>query len=102
MNTDIIIDSGTVDESLAEEVMRNLKVLYGTRVGEQALDRDFGLDLNNADEPQADSQEPMSAEYIRKTAMYEPRARVLNIEWVADESKQGSLKPKVVIEIVTD
>lgn len=41
----IEIAAGTVDDSEAQEVYRNLQVLYGTHTGEQALDRDFGIDI---------------------------------------------------------
>ena len=37
----IDIQPGKADESTAAEVLRNLKVLYGTVAGEQALDREF-------------------------------------------------------------
>lgn len=42
----IEIAAGTVDDSEAQEVYRNLQVLYGTHTGEQALDRDFGIDIS--------------------------------------------------------
>ena len=42
-DVDIEITAGTADESLKEEIYRNLQVLYGTTAGEQALDRDFGI-----------------------------------------------------------
>lgn len=35
----IEIAAGTVDDSEAQEVYRNLQVLYGTHTGEQALTR---------------------------------------------------------------
>lgn len=42
----IEIAAGTVNDSTAQEVYRNLQVLYGTHTGEQALDRDFGIDIH--------------------------------------------------------
>lgn len=77
----IEIAAGTVNDSTAQEVYRNLQVLYGTHTGEQALDRDFGIDISTTDYPQKSAQALLAAEYVRKTKMYEPRARVVRVEW---------------------
>ena len=76
----IEIAAGTVNDSTAQEVYRNLQVLYGTHTGEQALDRDFGIDISTTDYPQESAQALLAAEYVRKTKMYEPRARVVRVE----------------------
>lgn len=47
----IEIAAGTVNDSTAQEVYRNLQVLYGAHTGEQALDRDFGIDISTTDYP---------------------------------------------------
>ena len=96
----IEIVAGKVNEETAEEIYRNLVVLYGTQAGEQALDRNFGIDAASIGSPQENAQALMAAEYVRKTQQYEPRARVLRVEWTASNSVQGSMIPKVVIEIV--
>ena len=82
---------GKVDDSTAREVYRNLQVLYGTVAGEQALDREFGIDGSIIDYPQ---------EYVRKTERYEPRAKVARVEWTGGKAQDGTMTPKVVIEIV--
>ncbi len=51
-NAVIEILPGKVDDSTAREVYRNLQVLYGTVAGEQALDREFGIDGSIIDCPQ--------------------------------------------------
>lgn len=43
-NAVIEILPGSANDSTAAEVYRNLQVLYATRAGEQALDREFGID----------------------------------------------------------
>ncbi|MFR8333698.1 MAG: hypothetical protein ACLU9S_16135 [Oscillospiraceae bacterium] len=50
-------------------------MLYGTVAGEQALDREFGIDGSIIDYPQENAQVLLVAEYVRKTERYEPRAR---------------------------
>ena len=63
----IEIAAGTVNDSTAQEVYRNLQVLYGTHTGEQALDRDFGIDISTTDYPKESAQALLAAEYVRKT-----------------------------------
>lgn len=83
--------------------MRNiaacLRVLYGTPVGSVALDRDFGLDWSFLDLPLPAAKARIEGELIRKTAKYEPRAKVREVNWGYD-SIHGGIKPKVVIAIV--
>lgn len=98
--TIIEIEAGEVSDSVAKEVYRNLKVLYGTVTGEQALDRNFGINEATPDLPQEAARALLTAEYVRKTQMYEPRARVDRVEWADSDSPSGVQIPKVVIELV--
>lgn len=99
-NAIIEIAAGSVNDTTAQEVYRNLSVLYATQAGEQALDREFGIDAAVIDCPQENAQALLAAEYVRKTRKYEPRARVVRVEWTAENSPDGNLTPKVVIELV--
>ena len=74
-DTIVEIEAGTVDDRTAQEVYRNLQVLYGTETGEQALDREFGIDINILDNPQEAAKALLTAEFVRKTKQYEPRVR---------------------------
>lgn len=96
----IEIEAGTVSDSTAQEVYRNLQVLYNTMVGEQALDRDFGIDAACMDYPQEYAQALLAAEYVRKTEIYEPRARVSRVDWSSEKSPDGNMTPKVVVQLV--
>ena len=98
-NAVIEILPGSANDSTAAEGYRNLQVLYATRAGEQALDREFGIDGTIIDCPQENAQ-VLAAEYVRKTEQYEPRARVVRVEWTAGKSQDGNMTPKVVIELV--
>ena len=42
----------------------------------------------------------LAAEYVRKTKMYEPRARVVRVEWTDSKAHDGNMTPKVVIDLV--
>lgn len=76
------------------------QLLHGTHTGEQALDRDFGIDISTTDYPQESAQALLAAEYVRKTKMYEPRARVVRVEWTDSKAHDGNITPKVVIDLV--
>lgn len=97
---DVVIEAGSADESTAKEIYRNLQVLYGTQTGELALDRDFGIDINVMDYPQESAMALLAAEYVRKTERYEPRARVVRVEWVQGTNGNENLIPKVVVSLV--
>lgn len=96
----IEIEAGGIDDPVAEEVYRNLQVLFGTHTGEQGLDRNFGIDANITDYPQVSAQALLAAEIVRKTQQYEPRAQVIRVEWAESKTVEGNLVPKVVIKIV--
>lgn len=66
-DTIVEIEAGSVDDQTAQEVYRNLQVLYGTETGEQALDREFGIDINILDNPQEAAKALLTAEFVRKT-----------------------------------
>lgn len=96
--SEIIIDSsaGKLDGSVREA----LSLLYNTRAGECALDRDFGLDWSIVDLPLPEAKARLAAEIITKTRKYEgDRADVSSVSFLVKED--GVLVPKVVIECLT-
>lgn len=99
-NTEIILQAGRADDSTAADVQRCLKMLYSAHPGEQALDRDFGIDRETLGLPMSSAKALMTAEFVAKTARYEPRARVLRVDWNESNLAEGILIPKVVVEIV--
>lgn len=94
----IIIENsaGELDGSLREA----LSLLYNTRAGECALDRDFGLDWSFVDLPLPEVKARLAAEIITKTRKYEgDRADVSSVSFLVKED--GVLIPRVVIECLT-
>jgi phage baseplate assembly protein W len=81
-----------------EAVLRQLSVLYGTRTGEQAMDRDFGIDWSFLDQPPEVAKAMLSAEIITKTSTYVPAVAVSAIDFTADID--GNLTPTVSVEEV--
>ncbi len=98
ISTDVIIDCEHKTDTWAD-VLRCLTVLYGTRVGEQALDRDFGIDWSFLDQPMETAKAMIEQELIRKTRKYEKRANVEQVTWTG-EFADGNIRPKVVIALV--
>ena len=94
----IIIENsaGELDGSLREA----LSLLYNTRAGECALDRDFGLDWSIVDLPLPEAKARLAAEIITKTRKSDgDRAAVSSVSFLIKEG--GVLIPKVVIECLT-
>lgn len=81
-----------------ETILRQLSVLYGTRTGEQALDRSFGLDWSFLGQPTEVAKAMLSAEIITKTNTYVPAVAVSSIDFSADIN--GNLTPTVRVEEV--
>ena len=81
-----------------EAILRQLSVLYGTRAGEQAMDRSFGLDWSFLDQPHEVAKALLSAEIITKTNTYVPTVAVSHIDFIADIN--GHLTPTVSVEEV--
>ena len=81
-----------------EAILRQLSVLYGTHTGEQALDRNFGLDWSFLDQPIEVAKAMLSAEIITKTNTYVPTVEVASIEFNADMT--GNLTPTVSVREV--
>jgi len=85
--------------SETDEILRNINIIFTTPKGSVPLDRDFGIDFSILDNNLEKSKALLTIEYIEKTSRYEPRAKVLEVQFENDAIK-GILKPKVVINIV--
>ena len=97
---DIEVEVEPSDGDQDRDVYNRLITLYGSRVGEQALDREFGLNMDCLSLPVEAAEAKLTAEIIRKTKKYEPRAQVLEVSYETSRSQQGNIRPKVVINIV--
>jgi phage baseplate assembly protein W len=94
MNKVTIIGDFTSDEEL--DIRRSLMLLYGTREGEAALDRNYGLSWDCIDMPVPQARAMLTEEIITKTETYEPRATVTEVSF--GTSEDGTISPEVIIE----
>lgn len=92
-----ILPSGSTEE---RDIYNCLLTLYGSREGEQALDREFGINIDCLSYPAEAAEALLTAEIIKKTAKYEKRARVERVDYSGQNSVKGNLQPKVVVSIV--
>jgi len=83
-----------------EEIYQNLKILYTTPAGTVPFDREFGINYDILDNPTPIAQGRLIVEYIEKTKRYEPRVSVNEVHF--ELNKEGTLVPRVVIEIDTN
>lgn len=89
------------DAQGSEEIYQNLRTLYTTPVGTVPFDRDFGVNFDILDNSLPVAQGRLTVEYIEKTRKYENRAIVKEVDFI-DNTENGLLIPKVVIEIVNN
>ncbi len=89
-------------ETVEEEVLQNLWMLYSSLECGVPLDRGLGLAAGYTDRPPGVAEALLQAEIYDKTEKYEPRAEVVNISFADTSGKDytgGILKPVVEVEI---
>lgn len=82
------------------DIAAKLGVSLATVYHERARGDTGQIDISTTDYPQESAQALLAAEYVRKTKMYEPRARVVRVEWTDSKAHDGNMTPKVVIDLV--
>ena len=92
-----------VTQEELQDIDECLRVLYTTPMGSQEGDRRLGINVEAVlDKPTEVAKVLLTAEYVAKTAEYEPRVKVVRVEFLEDDTLHGTIAPKVVYTIVTD
>jgi len=94
MIADIQIDAALPDDELAD-ISRCLALLYATPAGTMPGNRTFGIDRSALGRPPDVARNLLTAEIIKKTALFEPRVSVSRVDWTTDTN--GQLIAKVVL-----
>lgn len=89
---------GNFESEEGKDVLKRLKMLYSTREGEAALNRNFGINQDFLDEPWPQAQAMLTKEIINKTEKYENRAKVESVDF-NNENSTGKLKVEVKINV---
>ena len=82
------------------EILQNVRTILRTRLGSVPLDRDFGMTWEHIDKPIDVSQALMRAEIVDLLERYEPRARVVSVQFpsTTEDAMQGILRPVVTVD----
>lgn len=92
-----------VTQAELRDIEECLRVLYTTPMGTQEGDRRLGINVSSVlDKPMEAAKALLTAEYVAKTAEYEPRVKVLRVEFTEEDAVHGTVAPKVVYTIVTN
>lgn len=83
-------------DSERDSIREQVALLLSTRVGEQALDRDYGIDTSFLDMPTETAKAMFTAEVIEKLRKYVAGATVENVTF---EITDGKMNPTVVISV---
>lgn|SRR5690625_1900339 len=86
-------------QSIEREVVQNVRTILSTQAGTVPIDRDFGISWGPVDQPMNRVSAAMNAEVIRKIRKYEPRARVLRVYVTDADPANGTVVPRVKIEV---
>lgn len=84
------------------EIIQNVRTIISTTQFSVPLDRRFGIDGTVIDLPLPVAMARISAEVIRAITEYEPRCRVVSVDFERTEAtdvEEGQLMPKVSIAI---
>lgn len=99
----IVIDNDALQINFSatgtEEILQNIKTILTTPASTVPFDRDFGIDWSLVDLPIREAKARLTVEYIEKIRKYEPRAKVKQVTFEANQ--EGKLIPKVVIDLVS-
>lgn len=83
------------------EILQNVRTILSTRKGSVPLNRDFGLSWSYVDMPTPVAQMQMRSEIMDAIEAYEPRAKVVSVEFNSSQTDgiDGCLRPVVTVSI---
>ena len=105
MQIDVSVRLDGIDfapKDVLTEIIQNVRTIISTTQFSVPLDRRFGIDGTVIDLPLPVAMARISAEVIRAITEYEPRCRVVSVDFEnteATDAEEGHLQPKVSIAI---
>lgn len=104
MQYEVTGNPGKIDfgaEGIAS-ILQNVRTILCTPIFSVPLDRAFGVDLSVLDSPIPAAQAKLTSALYTALRQYEPRVRVLQIEYVQDEESMidGRIVPRVLMEVI--
>lgn len=89
-------------KDILTEIIQNVRTIISTTQFSVPIDRRFGIDGTVIDLPLPVAMARISAEVIRAITEYEPRCRVVSVDFestATTDAEEGHLIPKVSIAI---
>lgn len=93
----INLDNTVITGTTSNEIIQNINNIITTPQGTVPLDRNFGIDISILDEAINLVPGKLTVELVKKIQLYEPRVKVKEVTFTADE--YGNLIPKVRVEL---
>ena len=87
LNKDFVFPIDLAPETREEEIAQNIQMIVCTVRGSAPMARAFGLDQSFLDMPTQAARARMTGALIDAIERYEPRAKVLNAEILAEMEK---------------
>lgn len=86
------------------EVLQNIRMILTTPIFTVPLDREFGIDWSLLDNPMPAAQTKLTAQVFSAIRKYEPRASVVEIDFLqgAADMLDGKMIPRVRVEVDLD
>lgn len=84
--------------SQLEEIIQNVRTILTTYKKTVPMDRELGINPEVLDLPISAAQAAMTADIVSSIHRYEPRAKVVSVDYEGEEM-EGNLVPKVRIKI---
>ena len=81
-----------------EEIAQNVRTILTTFKKTVPMDREFGISAETSDLPTAAAQATMTAEIVAAINRFEPRARVVSVDFEGVET-EAVVQPKVRIKV---
>lgn len=88
-------------QTVAEEVVQNVRTILLTAIGTVPFDRAFGTDWGMLDQPLPVAMQLSRAAFYEAVQRLEPRAVVESLEWDPDAAgaEDGILRPRLTISL---
>jgi len=88
-----------MESDKVRSILQNVAIILSTRQGSVPMYRDFGLPMNFVDKPFNVAQPLIISEIVEAIQNYEPRAKVVNVRFIAERGSPDRLVPVVEVEI---
>lgn len=87
------------ENDTVKSVLQNITVLMATRKGTVPMYREFGLEMDYIDKPIEVAKTLMMAEMAEAIEVFEPRAKLLNIDFVSCLDTPGKVVTILEVDI---